>query len=154
MRDDRYWNGNHPDSAAWRRAVSDGWRQLVAAETGPADRVEVRGYTRMVNGRSVGVRAHSRTDPPGGDHAVADVPAALPALGALPAPKPAERPTREVAYRSRQECAAQHEADLKICRMLSPPNRRPCWQSAFFRQVQCNRGAEYIPPLNVFRLTP
>lgn len=40
MRDARYWNGSAPGSAEFRARVSEGWRQLVAAEDPSSDDVE------------------------------------------------------------------------------------------------------------------
>jgi hypothetical protein len=104
--------------------------------------VHVRSYVRTVDGKPVSVSAHTRGDPPGGEHD--DVGAAM-AEGRAP-----ERSIAVASARS-AACDAQFARDQIVCRTLALPGvRRSCWASAMERYAQCGRGA-YIPPLVIGR---
>ena len=65
--DDRYWQAGHPEHDAWRAWVTDGFRVVYGGgERVSAGAVHVRAYTRSRAGRTEHVRAHVRSDPPGG----------------------------------------------------------------------------------------
>lgn len=67
--DDLYWQAGHPEHEAWRAWVSEGFRAVHGEGDGPAGVVHVRAYSRTRDGRTEHVRAHLRSDPPGGDAA-------------------------------------------------------------------------------------
>jgi hypothetical protein len=65
--DDRSWQAGHPEHDAWRAWVTDGFRVVYGGgERVSAGAVHVRAYTRSRDGRTEHVRAHLRSDPPGG----------------------------------------------------------------------------------------
>ena len=65
--DDRYWQAGHPERDAWRAWVTDGFRAVYGGgERVSGGVVHVRAYTRSRDGRTELVRAHVRSDPPGG----------------------------------------------------------------------------------------
>ena len=65
--DDRYWQAGHPERDAWRAWVTDGFRAVYGGgERVSGGVVHVRAYTRSRDGRTEHVRAHVRSDPPGG----------------------------------------------------------------------------------------
>lgn len=104
--------------------------------------VHVRSYVRTVDGKSVSVSAHTRSDPPGGEHDDVGV--------SLAEGREAERSIAIASARS-AACDAQLVRDQMVCRTLPLPGvRRSCWASAMERYAQCGRGA-YIPPLVIGR---
>lgn len=62
MRDPRYWQSGHPERADYFAWVSDGWRQLEAADSQPGtdDVVWVNPYTRRRHGQTEDVSGHYR----------------------------------------------------------------------------------------------
>jgi filamentous hemagglutinin len=65
--DDRYWQAGHPEHDAWRAWVTDGFRVVYGGgERVSGGVVHLRAYTRSRDGRTEHVRAHLRSDPPGG----------------------------------------------------------------------------------------
>jgi len=62
MRDPRYWRSGHPERADYFAWVSDGWRQLAAAERQPNSDglVWVNPYTRRRGGETEDVSGHYR----------------------------------------------------------------------------------------------
>lgn len=104
--------------------------------------VHVRSYVRTVDGKSVFVSAHTRSDPPGGkqEH-----------FGATIADGSEAEQSISIAYRRSAACDAQLARDQRVCAALSlPGSRQSCWASAMERYAQCGRGA-YIPPLVIGR---
>lgn len=111
--------------------LSSPTRQLPSAN-GP---VHVRAYTRVVNGRSVQVGEHIRSDPPGGDGS---------RLGRSDGESAQSDEGRAVMLAGRRDrCEEQRLRDDAICRILQ---FRSCWASSAFRYSQCLIGG-YVPPL-------
>ena len=65
--DDRYWQTSHPENAAWRSWVTDGYQAVYGKQREQGGVVHVRAYTRNRDGHTEHVRAHTRSDPPGGE---------------------------------------------------------------------------------------
>jgi hypothetical protein len=104
--------------------------------------VHVRSYVRTVDGKSVSVSAHTRSDPPGGERADASISRAE--------GRAVERSIAIASARS-AACDAQFVSDQRVCRTLALPGvRRSCWASAMERYAQCGRGG-YIPLLVIER---
>lgn len=64
MREPRYWQDGHPEREAFHAWVFQGWRDLVASPHRTADGAGVafvRAYTRVRNGRTEHVGAHTRS---------------------------------------------------------------------------------------------
>lgn len=64
MREPRYWQDGHPERGAFHAWVFQGWRDLVASPHRTADGAGVafvRAYTRVRNGRTEHVGAHTRS---------------------------------------------------------------------------------------------
>jgi hypothetical protein len=64
VREPRYWHDGHPEREAFHAWVSQGWRDLVASPHRTADGAcvaFVRAYTRVRNGRTERVSAHTRS---------------------------------------------------------------------------------------------
>jgi len=96
--------------------------------------VQVRNYTRVVNGRQVSVGAHTRSDPPGGE--TTEQRFERPA--AAEQPRAEDRPA--ILAARRDGCEEQRIRDEAICRILQ---FRSCWASANDRHAQCLRGRAF-----------
>lgn len=142
MRDERYWNGNHPGAPAWRQSVTEGWRQLVEAQTG-GGRVQVRAYDQTRNGQSVHVGAYERAEQ--SSTKMGREVASAPHIQTSPPEGPS---SSRAAYRMTEQCVAQYQSDILTCNSATvrPAFKRQCYESAAQRRDACARGA-YIPPL-------
>ncbi|WP_147290840.1 hypothetical protein [Roseomonas gilardii] len=122
MRDDRYWQVQHPERGAYAGWVTKGWQALATSPLRTAagqSMVSVRAYERQRNGRPEHVSAHTRSGRAGqGSTAATPRPGIVPVqLGPfLLAPKPpgyivprfkesAEVPMRRVPGQSGKEAA-------------------------------------------------
>src|SRR5262245_53369364 len=132
-----------PTGLPSREALRDFARSYGASRmAGEGGVVHVRSYVRTVDGKPVSVSAHTRGDPPGGEHDDAGA--------AMAEGRAAERSIAIASARS-AACDAQFARDQIVCRTLASPGvRRSCWASAMERYAQCGRGA-YIPPLVIGR---
>lgn len=69
MRDERYWRSGHPERADYHRWVTNGWEAIVRDGARGGGVVHVQAYTRVRDGKTEHVAAHTRSGPPGGDRA-------------------------------------------------------------------------------------
>ncbi len=94
MRDDRYWQGGHPEHDAYRHWVAQGWQEFGAVgaldDEGGTVVVQVSGYQRTRNGRREQVQPYEQRRRAAEDEAndnaaqVAPAPAASPEVPAGP----------------------------------------------------------------------
>lgn len=92
MRDDRYWQGSHPENEDYRNWVLQGWQELGDAGALEGDGtivVQVSGYSRTRNGRRERVEPYQQRRRAAQDEANDNpAPAAAPPQPAPPAPAP------------------------------------------------------------------
>jgi pimeloyl-ACP methyl ester carboxylesterase len=89
MRDPRYRSDAHPESAAFRGWVREGWQAFVAGGEGRTGVVQVRADTRTRNGQPEQVGAHTRGGAAGEDSTGA---VAMPVSAAVGTEPPQPRP--------------------------------------------------------------